>query len=135
MKKVIFSLLIVLVASACSKWKDDTVTYYCEDYKETDMNILNVHSSQIDALWVEMEEDKDKELTIYTLIVKSNGEFHKETGTFQTDWKENITFLPNGNDSYNGTWLYEKEKYTLTYALKTRTEELTFIYKETGCKK
>ena len=64
MKKAltVSSLLIILVISSCSKFKGDKkgdLVYYCEDYKEADMNILDVHTSDIDALWIEMTPEKD----------------------------------------------------------------------------
>lgn len=134
MKKVIFPLLIVLIASACSKWKNDEVVYYSEDYKDSDMTILGVHSSNIEALWVELTAT-DKEYDQYTLIAKSNGELYKETGALQTDWKSSLSFSPEGGDTYNGIWISGKEKYSLTYELDSRSEDLTFIYKKSKCKK
>jgi hypothetical protein len=139
MKKIIFALLVVLVATSCNKWKKDKydLTYYCADYKETDMFILDQHTSDIDALWVEFySKGEDKQYDSYTLVVKSNGEFFKESGACQIDWEEQLNFMPQTGDSYIGDWLYEKEKYTITHELKTRTEVLTFVYKETDkCKK
>ena len=134
MKKIIFSLLIVLIVSACNKWKNDEVVYYSEDYNDTDMTILGVHTSDIEVLGVEITAS-DKEYDHYTLFAKSNGELFQETGALQTDWSTSITFTPNGGDTYGGTWIGGKEKYSLTYDLKDRSENLTFIYKESKCKK
>ena len=134
MKKVLFSLLIILIVSSCSKFKGDKkgdLVYYCEDYKEADVNILDVHTSDIDALWIEMtpeKDGKDKDYVNYTLIVKSNGDFVKECNY-------SITFTPEGNPSYTGKWTYKKEKYTVMHGLESRSEEISFVYKETGCKK
>ena len=141
MKKVLFSLLIILIVSSCSKFKGDKkgdLVYYCEDYKDADVNILDVHTSDIDALWIEMTPEKagkDKDYVNYTLIVKSNGDFVKESGTFETDWASSITFNPEGTPLYTGKWTYKKEKYTVMHLLESRSEEITFVYKETGCKK
>jgi hypothetical protein len=141
MKKVLFSLLIILIVSSCSKFKGDKkgdLVYYCEDYKEADMNILDVHTSDIDALWIEMtpeKDGKDKDYVNYTLIVKSNGDFVKESGTFETDWANSITFNPEGTPLYTGKWIYKKEKYTIKHGLESRFEELTYVYKKTECKK
>ena len=141
MKKVLFSLLIILIVLSCSKFKGDKkgdLVYYCEDYKEADMNILDVNTTDIDALWIEMTPEKggkDKDYVNYTLIVKSNGDFVKESGTFETDWATSITFNPEGTPLYTGKWTYKKEKYTVMHGLESRSEEITFVYKETGCKK
>ena len=140
MKQILFSILLVFVVTSCGKFKKDKdhdLTYYSEDYKEKDMSILNNHTSDIDAVWFEFsQKDKSKEYNRYSLIVKSNGEFNKEFGSCYIDWNNQITFTPDMGESYVGTWIYEKEKYTITYNLKSRTETLTFIYKETDkCKK
>ena len=140
MKKVLFSLLIILIVSSCSKFKGNKkgdLVYYCEDYKDADLNILDVHTSDIDALWIEMtpeKDGKDKDYANYTLIVKSNGDFVKEEGTFETDWATSITFNPEGTSSYTGKWIYKKEKYTVMHGLESRFEELTYVYKKTECK-
>lgn len=95
------------------------------------MDILGFNTGEIDALWFEFaSENKSKEHTTYTLIAKSNGEFSKETGTCEIDWQNQITFYPSNGSSYVGTWLNSKEKFNISYDLETRTEELTFIYKE-----
>jgi hypothetical protein len=133
MKKLLFSLVVVLIATACCKLKDESVTYYSEDYKDSDLNFLEIHSSEIDAIWVKFTETgkhKDAEYTQYTLTVKSDGELYSETGTFETDWQSTITFAPEAGQSYLGTWVGgDKEKYTLAHELKDGTQEITFIYK------
>lgn len=141
MKTVIASLLLVLVAASCGKWdgkkgKKHNLTYYSIDFKEKDFDILGIHSADIDALWVEFYgQDENKEYTKYSLIVKSNGEFTKEHGSCDIDWENGISFSPEPGDSYEGDWLYEKEKYTIEYDLGERLETLTFVYKEVkGCK-
>jgi hypothetical protein len=140
MKKVLSSLLIILIVSSCSKFKGDKkgdLVYYCDDYKEADMNILDVHTSDIDALWIEMTPEKggkDKDYVNYTLIVKSNGDFVKESGTFETDWESSITFNPEGTPLYTGRWIYKKEKYTVMHGLESRFKELSYVYKKTECK-
>jgi len=142
MKTIIASLLLVLIASSCGKWngkkdKKHNLTYYSVDFKEKNFDILGVHSSDIDALWVEFYgEGGEKEYTKYTLIVKSNGEFVKEHGNCDIDWGIDLTFNPEDGNSYEGDWIYEKEKYTITYDLKERLETLTFVYKkDAGCGK
>ncbi|MDG1334356.1 MAG: hypothetical protein P8P74_18625 [Crocinitomicaceae bacterium] len=142
MKIIIASLLLVLVASSCGKWdgkkdKQHNLTYYSVDFKEKNFDILGVHSSDIEALWVEFYSEKgEKEYTNYSLIVKSNGEFTKEHGTCAIDWANDLTFNPENENSYEGEFIYEKEKYTITYDLKERLETLTFVYKEKeGCGK
>ena len=139
MKRVLFLFAVVLLATSCKKWKDGKkhgeYTYYSEDYKEADMSVLGIHTSEIDALWIELyDTNKDKEVDGYSLLVKSNGEVVKENGTIVTDWKTTITFNPSSADAYAGTWLGDKDKFSISYDLETRVEELTFIYKET-CKK
>lgn len=139
MKTIIASLLLVLVATACNKWdgkkdKKNNLTYYCEDFKEKYFDVLGINSSNIDAFWVEFYGE-GKEYTNYSLIVKSDGEFTKEHGTCSVDWGNTISFQPEGGTAYDGDWIFEKEKYTISYDLEDRTETLTFIYKETGsCK-
>lgn len=139
MKKLLFLFALTLIASSCGKKKVEKyhdLTYYSVDYKEKDMTILDFSSSDIDALWFEFSsKDKSKEYTNYTLIAKSNGEFSKETGTCKIDWENQITFFPSNGDSYIGKWIYEKEKFVITYDLESRSEEITFVYKKTDCKK
>lgn len=140
MKNLILFLTIALVITSCGKWKGDKhgeLTYYSVDYKEKDMSILDVPTTDIDAVWFEFSsENKGKEYDSYALIVKTDGVFHKELGKCQIDWEDKITFTPNTGDSYTGSWIYEKEKFTISYDLESRTEELTFIYKEMKkCKK
>lgn len=140
MKKVLFSLLVILVLSSCSKWNDDKdLIYYSQDYKEKEMTIINTPSSEIDALWFEFYNEgknKEKEYSTYTLIAKSNGSIKKETGTCIIDWGSNISFTSASGEKYIGTWMGNKEKFQITYDLESRTEEVTFIYKETKkCKK
>ena len=141
MKKLMFSLLVILVVTSCSKWKtDNNLTYYSEDYKEKEMTIINVPSSEIDALWFEFYDEgknKEDEYTTYTLIAKSNGAFTKETGSCVINWKTNISFTSASGQTYIGTWIGgDKDKFQITYELESRTEELTFVYKKTKkCKK
>lgn len=139
MKKVLFSFVVLLIITSCGKWKGEKntdLTYYSEDYKEKEMTFLNVASSDIDALWVEFKSStKDKNYDSYALIVKSNGDFVKELGSCEIDWENQITFHPQNGDSYLGDWIYGKEKYTISYELEDRTEDITFVYKEVkGCK-
>jgi hypothetical protein len=141
MKTLVASLLLVLVATSCGKWdgkkdKKHNLTYYCEDFKEKDFEILGVQSSDIDALWVEYYGKQDEvPYSKYSLIVKVNGEFVKENGSCTIDWENDILFEPETSDSYIADWLVDKEKYTVSYDLGDRTDTLTFIYKETeGCK-
>jgi hypothetical protein len=134
MKKIFFLLSALFILASCNKWKGEKysdLTYYSVDFKEKDMTILGFNSNDIDALWFEFSsKDKSKEYSDYTLIAKSNGVFNKETGTCEIDWKNQITFHPSSGDSYVGKWLYEKEKFIVSYDLDTRIEELIFIYKE-----
>jgi hypothetical protein len=136
MKNLIFGCLLVLIATSCGKWNDDKdknkrLTYYTEDFKEADLEILGVPTSEIDALWAEFKAE-DKIYNSYSLIVKSDGKMIKEYGTCSIDWNEQIKFMPNGGKAYIGKWISEKEKYVISFEGKTRTEELTFIYKDTG---
>lgn len=145
MKTIIVSLLLVLVASSCGKWdgkkdkksKKHNLTYYSTDFKEKNFDILGIHSSDIDALWVEFYgQDDEKEYTKYSLVVKSNGEFVKEHGSCDIDWYNTLDFHPENDNSYTGDFIYKKEKYTITYDLKERLETLTFVYKKVdGCGK
>jgi len=139
MNKLLLPALLVFILSSCCKLKCDKkegYTYYSEDYKNVDMDVLGVHTSEIDALWVEFSsESKSKDLENYTLIVKSNGDFKKESGSFNTDWKSTISFSPDSGNSYEGTWTYGKEKYSIILGSDSRSEELDFIYKESYSKK
>ncbi|GEM_PF-6738742 len=134
MKKILFALFALAIITSCSKWKDDKVVYYSEDYKDADMNILGVHSSEIEALWVEFTAT-DKEYDRYVFSAKSDGQVYSETGMLSTDWATNLNFTPDNGDAYTGDWTSGKEKYNLTYELTDRTEVLNFVYKETHCKK
>jgi len=141
MKKLLLAFTLLLVATSCSKLKEkkySDLVYYSVDYKETDMSILDFTASDIDALWFEFSsKDKSEEFTNYTLNAKkSNGEFSKESGTCTIDWYNNITFYPSNGDAYVAKWISDKEKFVITYELETRTEDITFIYKEIDkCKK
>lgn len=149
MNKLFLGIALLFAAVSCDKIKDDkcdqekketcdNLTYYSEDYKKAEFNVLGVSSLTIDALWVEFYSKESKDYTHYALIVKSNGEFVKENGTCVIDWEQKITFTPDGGDTYEGTWLFEKEKYTVNLSEDGRDNELTFVYKETkdyGCGK
>jgi hypothetical protein len=139
MKNLIFAVSLLLVATSCNKWdegkdKEKTLTYYSEDYKGTDLTLLDVPSSDMDAVWVEFNYNKESKVyDSYSLIVKAGcGTLNKESGTCTIDWEEKITFKPAGGEAYFGKWVSEKEKYTISFEGKTRNEELTFVYKDTG---
>ena len=126
--------------SSCEKWngqKYHDLTYYSVDHKEKDADISGFNTTEIEAMWFDFSsKDKNDVYTNYTLTLKSNEEVIKETGTCEIDWYNNITFHPLNGDSYTGNWLYEKEKFTISYDSEGRTEEITFIYKEKKkCKK
>jgi hypothetical protein len=133
MNKLIFAAVLSLIVISCGKWeenkKDNTLTYYTEDFKDKDVDILGVPAGDIDAAWVEFYS-KEKEYDTYALIVKMDGEFTKEWGTCTINWEEQIDFSPENGDTYTGTWISEKDKYTISMDVESRTEELTFIYKE-----
>lgn len=134
MKKLLYPLAVLFFFASCGKEKfdkTDTLTYYSEDYKESTLTILGLPANEIDALWVEFSAADKEDYSSYTLIAKSDGEFAKETGTCEIDWVSQITFYPYGQDSYTGVWISEKDKYEVSYDSESRTEVLTFIYKET----
>ena len=141
MKNIFVVLIFTSLVVSCEKEKEkkcDNLTYYSEDYKSKEVNILGVSSSTIDALWVEFYSKESKDYTHYSLIVKSDGEFVKENGTCTIDWEQKISFLPDSGSSYEGTWLSDKEKYTVTISEDGRGNELTFVYKDAnncGCGK
>jgi len=141
MKQLLLFSGIILLLSSCSKWKDDSysnLVYYTEDFKEMDFEILGYSSNDIDALWFEFyNEEKKKDYNKYALVVKSNGEFKKELGSCNINWANDIDFMPTNAESYDGDFIYEKEKFTVDFGSDNRTEELIFVYKETGkkCKK
>jgi hypothetical protein len=130
-----FVLLIGL--TSCEKWgkgkgKKECNVYYSEDFKEKDVEILGLHTSDIEILWVEYSNKYDG----YTLIAKSkDGELYKEHGACVFDVDSKITFKPNAGDVYNGSWLDYKEKYNIPIEEGKRTEEITFVYKEQCWKK
>lgn len=139
MKKFILPLLLVFLVASCSKFKKDTkkYTYFCEDYAEADMLLLDVHASEMEGLYVEMYndvEDKNNRPETYKLVVKSNGTEYTETGTINSDWATSITFTPTNGIPYTGDFQEDKGTYKLIYALENRTEEFKFVWKET-CKK
>jgi hypothetical protein len=134
MRKSFFLLSIAfLVVTSCSKWDGkkhkDSFVYYCDTYKEKDIEVLGVHTSDIEALWTEYWKKDGK--TEYALIVKSNGEFYKELGTYSFNGETGISFMPNGGNEYNGSWVEYKDKYSITVENDERSEDLLFIYKET----
>jgi hypothetical protein len=64
-------LLVLFIAALCQKYKSDTknndLTYYSENYKNTNMTILDKSTSDIDAVWVEFHsKDKSKNYTNYS---------------------------------------------------------------------
>lgn len=132
-----YSLLLVIGIAffSCKKIdakKDNTLTYYTEEYKDKDLELLGVHSSAIEAVWFEFDAiDKSEESYSYKMFVKENGELHKEYGTCQIDWYNSLAFTPTTNtEAFNGEFTFEKEKFSISYDLETRTEELIFVYKE-----
>ena len=140
MKNIILSLFAILLITSCNKWKSShNLVYYSEDFKEKEMTIINIPTSDIDALWFEFnneEKNKEDEYSTYSLMAKSNGVITKESGSCIINWGTNISFTSASGESYLGTWLSGKEKFKITYELDTRTEELIFVYKETKkCKK
>jgi len=141
MKKLAFAFALVFVAISCNKnikpaiKKDAHYVYYNDDFKNADMTLLGVETSEIDAVWFELyynntpcaiTDQPDR----YALIVKHNGAFTKELGVVASDWTSYIEFTTNNGTSYNGTLDTEKEQFTIAYDLVDRTEELTFKYKE-----
>lgn len=136
MKNILFLFAIILITSSCKKWGKDQYNYYCENYAEADMDLLNVHTSEIDDLHVEMYndvEDKNNRPETYKLVVKSNGIEYTETGTIDSDWATWITFTPTDGTAYSGEFQEDKGVYKLLYELVDRTEEFTFIWKD-DCK-
>lgn len=135
MKTTLFAFLILFVGfTSCGKFKEkrDTHTYYCEDYKDRDMNILGVHTSEISAMWVEFcQKDGDR----YCLVVKDNNDCTRESGECTFNGESSISFVPDGGSLYTCNW--EKYKYTFIRSvdLGDRVEDLTFILKENKCKK
>lgn len=131
--------MVIFLLTSCDKFKKDTkkYTYYGEDYSEADMDLLGVHSSEMEDLYVEMYndvEDKNNRPETYKLVVKSNGVEHTETGTINSDWAASITFTPTDGNAYSGEFQEDKGTYKLIYNLVDRTEEFTFVWKDTKCK-
>ena len=135
MKKALFLFALVLIATSCSKWKKDTkqYTYYSENYAETDMDLLGVHTGNIEKLYVVMYndiEDKNNYPETYKLCVESEGAVHTESGTIDSDWATSISFIPTDGTAYTGGFQQDKGTYKLLYELENRTEELTFVWKD-----
>jgi hypothetical protein len=140
MNKLAFSFLILFVAVSCNKFepskkKGDHYVYNSEDFKNADLTVLGVATSDIDAVWIELYYEENSCHTYdpdrYALVVKRNGELIKELGEVESDWNSYITFTPkNGTASYSSNLDSDKEKITLLYELTDRTEEITFIYKK-----
>lgn len=139
MKKSILPLMLVFLVASCGKFKKDAkqYTYYSEDYAEADMDLLGIHTSEMEDLFVVMYndvEDKNNRPETYKLVVKSNGVEYTEVGTIDSDWATSITFTPNdGSSVYSGDFQQDKGTYKLNYDLVDRTEEFTFTWKE-DCK-
>ena len=97
------------------------------------MNLLGVHTSDIEKLYVVMYndvEDKNNYPETYKLCVESGGEVYTETGTIDSDWATSINFAPTDGTAYSGNFQEDKGTYKLAYDLIDRTEELTFVYEE-----
>ncbi|MCH2230724.1 MAG: hypothetical protein MK105_10300 [Crocinitomicaceae bacterium] len=139
MKFLILSVLLLSLATSCNKWKKDVnqYTYFGEDYSEADMSLLDVHSSDMQDLYVEMYndiEDKNNRPETYKLFVVSNGEVYTETGSINSDWNTFISFTSTDGLTYSGEFQEDKGTYKLIYELDERTEEFTFVWRDT-CKK
>ncbi|MFT5860350.1 MAG: hypothetical protein ACI865_002460 [Flavobacteriaceae bacterium] len=139
MKKFVLPLLLVFLVASCGKLKKDMkqYTYFGEDYMEADMSLLDVHTSEMEDLYVVMYndvEDKNNRPETYKLVVKSNGVAYTESGTIDSDWETSITFTPTNGTAYTGNFQEDKGTYKLICELEDRTEEFTFVWKET-CKK
>ena len=138
MRKIILPLLLILALTACDKFKKDTklYTYYGEDYTEGDMSLLNIHTSDMQDLYVEMYnniEDKNNRPETYKLFVLSNVVEYTETGSIDSDWHTTISFTPDNGTKYTGDFQEDKGTYKLIYELVDRTEEFTFVWSD--CKK
>ncbi|MBU2018228.1 MAG: hypothetical protein KJ941_01170 [Bacteroidetes bacterium] len=133
---IVLALGLILITS-CDKIKKDKIdhslTYYSVDHQSKDATVLNENTAEMDAIWVTFynKEKKEKEYTSYALATKKDGVVSKELGSCTIDWKNGITFVPDNGATYQGTWLKEKEKFTLTFGDEERTEDVTFVYKET----
>ncbi len=141
MKRLAFVFSILLFATACNKKIKPTIkkethyVYFSEDYKNADMTLLGVETSEIDAVWFELYYNENPcavtdEPDRYALMVKHDGEITKEFGDLASDWNSYITFTPSNSDSYTATLDSGKKAFTITYEFTNRTEELTFNYKE-----
>ena len=138
MKKIVLPILLVFLIASCGKFKKDTkqYNYYSEDYANTDMEVLGIHTAAIDLLWVEMYnnvEDKNNRPETYKLVVKSNGVEYTEAGAIDSDWATSITFTPTDGTAYTGEFQEDKGTYKMLYDLIDRTEELSFVWKD-DCK-
>ena len=138
MKKFVLPLMLVFLVASCGKFKKDTkqYTYYGEDFTEADMDLLGIHTSAMEDLFVVMYndvEDKNNRPETYKLVVVSNGVEHTETGTINSDWATSITFTPTNGVAYSGDFQEDKVTYKLIYDLTDRIEEFTFVWRD-DCK-
>ncbi len=137
MKRILLILTVAIIAVSCGKWngskKHDTV-YYTEDFKDIDMTVMGVNSSEMAAYWTEFYQknptDKDSPYTRYSTIVKTtSGVLYKETGSCVVNWGVSAQFIPENGESYEATFTYEKEKYALEIDGKDGRSEIIFVYK------
>ena len=124
-------MVLLFGLTSCNKWKKDNdkkefTIYYSEDYKDLNMTIVGVHTSDIEGLWIEYSDKFDT----YVLRAKSEGKVYKEIGSCVFDLDSDINFIPNAGSSYIGTWAFSKDKYTIPVNDGKRNGELTFTYKE-----
>ena len=135
MKRIVLPVLLMLLIVSCGKWEKNTklYTYYSEDYIESDIDVLDINTSEIEALYLEMYnkvEDKNDYPETYKLHVKSNGVEYTEVGTIDSDWKTSISFNPENGTSYTGIFQEDKGTYKLPYEVDNRVEEFTFVWKK-----
>jgi len=141
MKQLLLFVLVAFLAVSCSKeesrYMAGSYIYNSEDFKDANMTILGQQTSEIESLWIELYSDEydpecPKDITSdrYMLVVKRDGEMTSEYGTIETDWKTTITFHPNSGESYEGTWSSKKDRFTISYDLTDRTEDISFVYKD-----
>ena len=138
MRKIILPLLLVISLTSRDKFKKDTklYTYFGEGYTEGDMSLLNIHTSDMQDLYVEMYndiEDKNNRPETYKLFILSNGVEYTETGSIDSDWHTTISFTPANGAKYTGDFQEDKGTYKLIYEFVDRTEEFTFVWSD--CKK
>lgn len=130
MRKLMYLFLFTLVLTACGKKDVDNSRedlYVCEDFSNKEIQVLGVHTEDIDALWSEIYTDNDGRTTFSLFAKRNDGPLIIESGIITEDGFD-VTFSFEDGKSLIGEFESDGLSFDLNYVDGQRQESFRFVW-------